>query len=345
MSLCDSLLDKLGGKCSMVGNTGLAFELVNMYQGLSFKGRKFGDERWSAGENSPRNVCLLAVHGGTMPAGNLVLPTIESYGTCCAIERSSNGNYWWDSCHMGEAKISRHHGGDVNCTNSQTQKNCLNFAMLAPSDVFSGQISTGALCLQPPDDDGTPYRVECHFSEWPAQNRKPASLSLPQPPAPAPPPKASVCDSLTTTLGATCSPLYSKPGKVSFELVNLKEGLSYGGLNLGDEHWSAGQNSPRNTCLLAVYGGTMPSNAQEMIIPTEESYAQCWSVLTLTVTHKPTPYKLHPNPSPSPDPDPGPNQRRGTSHQWAILVRVLLDRRRHEQRAWIQGCQWQLCPW
>ena len=90
MSLCDSLVNKLGGKCSMVGNTGLAFELVNMYQGLSFGGRKFGDERWSAGENSPRNVCLLAVHGGIMPAGNLVLPTIESYGTCCAVERSSN---------------------------------------------------------------------------------------------------------------------------------------------------------------------------------------------------------------------------------------------------------------
>ena len=344
MSLCDSLVNKLGGKCSMVGNTGLAFELVNMYQGLSFEGRKFGDERWSAGENSPRNVCLLAVHGDRMPA-NLVLPTIESYGTCCAVDRSSNGDYWWDSCHMGEAKASRHHGADVNCTNSPTQKNCLNFAMLARNDNFSSQISTGAVCYDPLDHDGTPYRVECHFSEWPSQNPQPASLSLPQPPAPAPPPKASVCDSLTTTLGATCSPLYSKPGKVSFELVNLKEGLSYGGLNLGDEHWSAGQNSPRNTCLLAVYGGTMPSNAQEMIIPTEESYAQCWSVLTLTVTHKPTPCKLHPNPSPSADPDPGPHQRRGTSHQWAILVRVLLDRRRHEQRAWIQGCQWQLCPW
>ena len=69
MSLCDSLADRLGGVCTMVGNTGLAFELVNMRQGLSFQGRKFGDERWNAEENAARNVCLLAVvcHRGLEP--------------------------------------------------------------------------------------------------------------------------------------------------------------------------------------------------------------------------------------------------------------------------------------
>ena len=71
----------------MVGNTGLAFELLNMQQGLSFQGRKFGDERWRAKENVARNVCLLAVHGDTMPTSNLVLPSTESYGACCAQDR------------------------------------------------------------------------------------------------------------------------------------------------------------------------------------------------------------------------------------------------------------------
>ena len=100
-----------------------------------------------------------------------------------------------------------------------------------------------------------------------------------------------MCDSLTTTLGATCSPLYSVPGKVSFELINVHQGLSYGGLKLGDEHWGAGENSPRNLCLLAAYGGTMPTQTQEMVIPTTDSYAQCWLAHpltpTLTQTHTP----------------------------------------------------------
>lgn len=275
MSLCDSLTDRLGGVCTMVGNTGLAFELLNMRQGLSFQGRKFGDERWNAKENAARNVCLLAVHGDAIPTDRtLVLPTTESSGACCALERSNNGNYWWDSCHMEDSVGGHHHGGVSHCTNTEAQKNCLNFEMLAPGDRFSSQISTGAICYDPKDDDGAPYRLECHFSEWPAKGQLTIS-NIPQPPAPAPPPKASVCDTLTTTLGATCSPLYSSSGKASFELVNLKEGLSYGGLKLGDEHWGSGENSPRNLCMLAAYGGTMPSQAQEIVIPTTDSYAQC----------------------------------------------------------------------
>ena len=157
MSLCDSLADSLGGVCTMVGNTGLAFEIVNMRQGLSFQGRKFGDERWHAEENAARNVCLLAVHGNVMPLGKaLVLPSTESYGACCALERSNSGDYWWDSCHMNETTGGHHHGGVSTCTNSQEKKQCLNFAMLAPGDVFSSQISTGAICYDNTDDDGAP---------------------------------------------------------------------------------------------------------------------------------------------------------------------------------------------
>ena len=282
-TLCAALSDHLGGTCTVLGANGLSFELLNIAQGLAFQGRKFGDERWERGENTPRNACMLAVYGGIMPTTLTPRkePTTDSYGTCCAQERSANGNYWWDSCHIDEATPHHHHGGEIHCTNSAEHKNCLNFNLLAPGDVFTSQISTGEVCYSNADDDGTPYRLECHFDEWPLST--PSTLPrLPLPPSPAPPPAASICDSLATTLGGTCSPLHRHhtDGPISFELVNMHEGLSYGGLKFGDENWGAGENSPRNLCLLAAYGGSMPGPrpdwaGTEMRIPTPESYGQC----------------------------------------------------------------------
>ena len=81
-TICESLTDTLGGTCSPIPGTDVAFELLNLQQGLSFQGRKFGDEHWGVGEFSPRNLCLLAVYGG--PLGVFVFHRSLSGGAVVA---------------------------------------------------------------------------------------------------------------------------------------------------------------------------------------------------------------------------------------------------------------------
>ena len=188
-SICDNLQTTLGGTCSPSGSTGTSFVLINMHEGLSYGGLKFGDENWGAGENSPRNLCLLAAYGGTMPS-ELVLPTTDSYGSCCALERSTQGSYWFESCSIGDG-LSNAHGsrdadgnyrpGETLCVSTPERKQCTNYAMLEPGDAWSTQIGTGASCYSRNDGDGTPYRLECHFPQVPR-------LYPPPPPEPSPPP-------------------------------------------------------------------------------------------------------------------------------------------------------------
>ena len=144
-TICESLTDTLGGTCSPIPGTDVAFELLNLQQGISFQGRKFGDEHWGVGEISPRNLCLLAVYGGTMPA-SIVQPSDQSFGSCCAMDRSTQGSYWFEPCHMGEATPSR---GDK-CPSTPAAKHCTNYAVLEPGDVWATQMSTGAVCYDPP---------------------------------------------------------------------------------------------------------------------------------------------------------------------------------------------------
>ena len=159
MTTCGSLSTHLGGTCSSLGE--FSFRLSNQVQGLSFGGLKFGDEYWGPGQNSPRNLCLLAVHGGVMPSGGtLVTPTTQSFAQCCASELSSNGQYWWESCSMGQET-------SYLCSNTLSQKQCTNFALLQAGDVWANQISTGATCYTPDDADRTPSELSCYYSENP----------------------------------------------------------------------------------------------------------------------------------------------------------------------------------
>jgi len=188
-SICDELQTNLGGACSPIGADGKAFELINVHQGLSYGGLKFGDEHWGAGENSPRNLCLLAVYGGVLPQ-TIVQPTTQSFGTCCALERSTQGSYWFESCSIGDGESNAHGSRDADgnyrpgetlCRSTPERKQCTNYALLEPGDAWATQIGTGASCYSRDDGDGTPFRLECHFYEKPV-------IYPPPPPAPSPPP-------------------------------------------------------------------------------------------------------------------------------------------------------------
>ena len=111
-SICDELQTNLGGTCTPIDADGKAFELINVHQGLSYGGLKFGDEHWGAGENSPRNLCLLAAYGGVLPM-TIVQPTTQSFGTCCALERSTQGSYWFESCSIGDGESNAHGSRDA----------------------------------------------------------------------------------------------------------------------------------------------------------------------------------------------------------------------------------------
>ena len=190
-----------------------------------------------------------------------------------AAERAINGQYWFESCSIDDstshAKGDWRHTGGVQCQSSPAKKQCINYSLLETGDEWSATFGTGATCYSDEDDDGTPFRLECHFDQWPATVAPRLPPAVVQ--APPPPPRiASICDELQTNLGGACAPI-GADGR-AFELINVKEGLSFGGLKFGDEHWGAGENSPRNLCLLAAYGGVLPLT---IVQPTTQSFGTC----------------------------------------------------------------------
>jgi len=154
---CAILSLTLGGNCSSIDvSNGFAFRLNNENVGLLFEKKGFGDEYNAPGQIKPRNMCLLALYGNRMP-DEMLLPTIESHASGLASVRSTQGQYWWESCAINQAT-------SYSCTSDAVMKHCTNYGLLQSNETWNETFSSGASCYSASDEDNNPTTLECFFS-------------------------------------------------------------------------------------------------------------------------------------------------------------------------------------
>jgi len=129
---CSDVVLTLGGTCTNLTD---GFRLTG---NLTFGGYGFDDNNYEAGQNSPRNACLLALYGNA--GAYTLIPASSSY----AVAGGTDMQHWYGNCSPGSC---------YNCTNDH---------MLTPGENWN-HFSKGNSCSGDTDTDNTWTELNCFW--------------------------------------------------------------------------------------------------------------------------------------------------------------------------------------